>query len=276
MAAASLSPLHPNVKFVPRPSHERGHADHGWLKTFHTFSFAMYYDPKFEGYGSLRVINEDRVEPTEGFGTHPHREMEIFSYIVSGELEHKDSMGNTEIMKRGDVQMTSAGTGIRHSEYNRNTKQQVHFLQIWLLPNQSRLTPSYYTRHFTDEQKRDTLLKVVAPIKADGVADQREGDGPTPVHAQLSVYASILSPGKSLTHTFPAPGAGQPARKAFVHLIQTSGYNHKQANGAQVKLNGGLELREGDGSFAAAPEGEKIEIENNGDRDAEVLVFDLE
>jgi redox-sensitive bicupin YhaK (pirin superfamily) len=190
------------------------------------------------------VINEDRVEPTEGFGTHPHREMEIFSYIVSGELEQyvtpftffqpgpyltsfslhsKDSMGNTEIMKRGDVQMTSAGTGIRHSEYNRNTKQQVHFLQIWLLPNQSRLTPSYYTRHFTDAQKRDTLLKVVAPIDAADVADKREADGPTPVHAQLSVYATILSPGKSVTHTFPAPGAGQTARKAFIHCIQNSG-----------------------------------------------------
>ncbi|KAG8721840.1 hypothetical protein FRC08_009641 [Ceratobasidium sp. 394] len=276
MAAAALSPAHPNVRFVPRLSHDRGHADHGWLKTFHTFSFAMYYDPKFEGYGSLRVINEDRVEPTEGFGTHPHREMEIFSYIVSGELEHKDSMGNTEIMKRGDVQMTSAGTGIRHSEYNRNTKEQVHFLQIWLLPNKSRLTPAYYTRHFTDAQKRDTLLKVVAPVGAEDVKDEREGTGPTPVHAQLSVYATILSPGKTVTHTFPAPATGHPARKAFVHLIQTSGYNHKHANGAAVKLNGGLELREGDGAFAAAPENEKIEIENTGDRDAEVLVFDLE
>lgn len=276
MAAASLSPLHPNVRLTPRLSHNRGHADHGWLKTFHTFSFAMYYDPKYEGFGSLRVINEDRVEPTEGFGAHPHREMEIFSYIVSGELEHKDSMGNTEIMKRGDVQMTSAGTGIRHSEYNRNAKEQVHFLQIWLLPNKSRLTPSYYTRHFTDAQKRDVLLKVVAPVEAEGVNNEREGEGPTPVHAQLSVYASILSPGKSVTHTFPAPGPGKPDRKAYVHLIQTSGYNHKAATGAKVELNGGLELREGDGSFANADQGEVIQIENTGDRDAEVLVFDLE
>jgi redox-sensitive bicupin YhaK (pirin superfamily) len=135
----------------------------------------------------------------------------------------KDSMGNTEIMKRGDVQMTSAGTGIRHSEYNRNNKEQVHFLQIWLLPNKSRLTPSYYTRHFTDAEKRDNLLKVVAPVDASDVSDQREGSGPTPVHAQLSVYASILSPGKTVTHIFPQPGAGQPARKAFVHVVQTSG-----------------------------------------------------
>lgn len=276
MASSSLSPLYPEVRLIPRLSHHRGHADHDWLKTFHTFSFAMYYDPKFEGFGSLRVINEDRVEPGEGFGTHPHREMEIFSYIVSGELEHKDSMGNTEIMKRGDVQMTSAGTGIRHSEYNRNNKEQVHFLQIWLLPNQSRLTPSYYTRHFTDAQKRDELLKVVAPVDTPGVLNKREGEGPTPVHAQLSVYASILSPGKTVTHTFPQPAEGQPARKAYIHLIQTSGYNAKEATGATVKLNGGLELREGDGSFAAAAEGEKIQIENTGDRDAEVLVFDLE
>ncbi|KAG8714857.1 hypothetical protein FRC11_006773 [Ceratobasidium sp. 423] len=276
MASSSLSPLRPEVRLVPRLSQNRGHADHDWLKTFHTFSFAMYYDPKFEGFGSLRVINEDRVEPGEGFGTHPHREMEIFSYIVAGELEHKDSMGNIEIMKRGDVQMTSAGTGIRHSEYNRNNKEQVHFLQIWLLPNQSRLTPKYYTRHFTDAEKRDTLLKVVAPANASDVNDEREGAGPTPVHAQLSVYASILSPGKTVTHTFSKPAEGQSARKAFVHVIQTSGYNTKAATGAKVQLNGGLELSEGDGSFAAAPGGEEIRIENKGDRDAEVLVFDLE
>ncbi|CAE7168974.1 unnamed protein product [Rhizoctonia solani] len=276
MASSPLSPLHPKVNFIPRPSQERGHANHGWLKTFHTFSFAMYYDSRYEGFGSLRVINEDRVEPGEGFGTHPHREMEIFSYIVSGELEHKDSMGNTEIMKRGDVQMTSAGTGIRHSEYNRNNKSQVHFLQIWLLPNKSRLTPSYYTRHFSDAEKRDTLLKVVAPADASDVSDSREGTGPTPVHAQLSVYASILSPGKTLEHTFPAPKEGESARKAYVHVIQTSGYNTKAATGAKVQLNGGLELSEGDGVFSEAPGGEKIQIENTGDKDAEVLVFDLE
>lgn len=132
-------------------------------------------------------------------------------------------MGNTETMKRGDLQMTSAGTGIRHSEYNGNAKEQVHFLQIWILPNQGGLTPAYYTRHFLDTQKRDALLKVVAPIGAEGVLNQREGNGPTPVHAQLSVYASILSPGKSVAHTFPLPGPGQTARKAYVHIIQTSG-----------------------------------------------------
>lgn len=132
-------------------------------------------------------------------------------------------MGNTEVMKRGDVQMTSAGTGIRHSEHNRNDKEQVHFLQIWLLPNQSRLTPAYYTRHFPDAAKRDALLKIVAPIGAEGVLNEREGEGPTPVHAELAVYASILSPGKSLVHTFFSPGAGETARKAYIHIIQTSG-----------------------------------------------------
>lgn len=132
-------------------------------------------------------------------------------------------MKNTEIMRRGDVQMTSAGTGIRHSEYNRNNKEQVHFLQIWLLPAENELTPAYYTRHFTDDEKRNTLLKVVAPVGVPGVLNEREGKGPTPVHAQLSVYASILSPGKSVTHTFPQPGKGQTERKAYVHLIQTSG-----------------------------------------------------
>ncbi|KAF8316777.1 Pirin-domain-containing protein [Clavulina sp. PMI_390] len=288
----AASPKYPNVKIVARPSHERGHADHDWLKTFHTFSFASYYSPLYNSFGALRVINEDRVSPSKGFGRHPHSEMEIFSYIVSGELEHKDSMGNLEIMKRGDVQMTSAGTGIAHSEYNRNSKKPVHFLQIWVQPSQRRLTPKYYTRHFTDEEKANKLVPVVAPLPKAGssstpdssepnsltVSDEREGTGPAPIHAGAVVYASILSPGEenTLTHTFQAPAEGEKFRKGYVHVIQTSGYNTGPSKGARVRLNGGLELGEGDGAFVMTAVGDKLEIENVSDSKAELLVFDME
>ena len=203
----------PSLSVVARKSEERGHADHGWLKTFHTFSFADYYDPSHAQYGCLRVINEDRVSPRRGFGTHPHREFEIFSYIVSGELEHKDSMGNTEVLKRGDIQMTSTGTGIAHSEKTYGSKP-VHFLQIWAMPNQSRLPPTYYTRHFSDEEKKDQWCTVVAPTKAEGVTVEREAKGPAPVHSDLSVHASILSQDKSLSRSLQGS-------KAYVHVIQT-------------------------------------------------------
>ncbi|KAG8903918.1 hypothetical protein FRB99_002575 [Tulasnella sp. 403] len=220
-AANALSPRFPQVKLVPRPNAERGGADHGWLKTFHTFSFASYWDPRHNSFGNLRVINEDRVEPSEGFGTHGHREMEIFSYVVSGELEHKDSMGNLEILKRGDIQLTSAGTGIRHSEYNRNNKQQVHFLQIWAQPSVAGLTPKYFTRHFTDAEKLDKLVTVVAPIDAEGVVDEREAKGPAPAQSTVTFKATILSPGKTVEHTFPTAADGQPARKGYIHVVQT-------------------------------------------------------
>jgi len=125
------------LEITPRRSNERGYADHGWLKTYHTWSFGSYNDPRFDnGFGCLRVLNEDRVQPTKGFGTHSHREAEIFSYIVNGELEHKDSMGNTEIIHRGEIQFTSAGTGLQHSEFNVNQSLWVHFIQIWVKPNQ--------------------------------------------------------------------------------------------------------------------------------------------
>jgi hypothetical protein len=275
MVNNTLSPKHPNVKFELRPSQERGNADHGWLKTFHTFSFANYYDGKYDSFGALRVINEDRVKPSTGFGTHSHSEFEIFSYVVAGELEHKDSMGNLEILKRGDLQMTSAGTGIRHSEKCAGNKP-VHFLQIWAKPQTGRLPPKYYTRHFTDDEKRDKLVRIVAPSGADGVSDEREGSGPAPVHAQLSLYATLLSKEKTVTHAFGKPVNGSAPRKAFVQVIQTSGYNPSTATGSRVRLNGGLELGEGDGTFAWAKEGEKIDIENIGDKTAEVLVFDIE
>ncbi|KAI0742008.1 pirin domain-containing protein [Daedaleopsis nitida] len=264
------------MKLVPRPSSERGNADHGWLKSFHTFSFAGYYDPQHEQFGSLRVINEDRVAPKTGFGTHAHREFEIFSYIVSGELEHRDSMGNVEVMKRGDLQMTSAGTGIRHSEHTHGA-QPVHFLQIWSVPSTRGLTPQYFTRHFSDAEKTDRWARIVAPVGADGVLKKREGDGPAPVHSPLSLYAALLSPGKKVAHLFEGLGVN---RKGYVHVVQTSGYNTEEARGAHVRVLGtggqSLDLKEGDGAYIMAAPGEELMVENVGSGVAEILLFDME
>ncbi|KIY60791.1 pirin domain-protein domain-containing protein-containing protein [Cylindrobasidium torrendii FP15055 ss-10] len=253
-------------KLIVRRSQDRGHADHDWLKTFHTFSFAMYQDPTHEKFGALRVMNEDRVAPKTGFGTHSHREFEIFSYVVSGELEHKDSMGNTEILKRGDVQMTSAGTGISHSEKAHGAAQ-VHFLQIWALPSTSRLPPTYSTRRFTDAEKTDAFVKVVAPVGAQGVSAEREASGPAPVHSPITLYATLLSPGKTLTQTMNG-------RKGYVHVIMTGGYEVGPAKGAEVKVDG-TALREGDGAYMHVGAGEVL-VQNTGDKVAEVLLFDLE
>lgn len=264
------------IKFVPRRSGERGHADHGWLKTFHTFSFAMYQSNEHNQFGSLRVINEDRVAPGTGFGTHSHREFEIFSYIVAGELEHKDSMGNTEILKRGDIQLTSAGKGISHSEKAHGPKE-VHFLQIWSLPSIRGLTPKYFTRHFSDEEKKDVFVRVVAPVDAEGVIASREGAGPAPVQSPLTLFATLLSPSKSVTHTFER-------RKSYIHVVQTSGYQPPHANtGGAVRvlergIKGGEEvvLREGDGAYMLGESGKELVIENLGDKVTEILLFDLE
>lgn len=261
------------AKLVLRPSAERGHADHGWLKTFHTFSFASYGAYDHMGFGHLRVLNEDRVESGTGFGTHPHREFEIFSYIVQGGLEHGDSMGNTEVMKRGDLQMTSAGTGIRHSEKCHGPKQ-VHFLQIWATPNESNLTPKYYTRHYSDDDKRDKWAHIVAPVASGSqeVVDKREASGPAPVHSPLDVFATILSSTASLSHT-------ARRTRVYAHLIQGSGYNTGAATGATVEVEAGsdsVQLREGDGVYITLTPGTKVEVQNVGDRDGELLLFDTE
>ncbi|PSR80355.1 hypothetical protein PHLCEN_2v6740 [Hermanssonia centrifuga] len=267
-----------SVRLVPRRSDERGNADHGWLKTFHTFSFAGYQEDGHDHFGCLRVMNEDRVEAHTGFGTHGHREFEIFSYVVSGELEHGDSMGNQEILKRGDLQMTSAGTGIRHSEKAHGSKP-VHFLQIWSVPSQSGLSPQYFTRHFPDEEKRDKWAQIVAPVGADGVVEKREASGPAPVHSPLSLYASLISPSITLSHTLPA-ASKTSQRKAYIHVVQTSGYNPGKADGAHVKVGGpdgeSVELREGDGSYIMIDAGSTMEVQNIGDKVAEVLLFDVE
>jgi len=164
---SATSPSKPTVQIERRPSKERGHADHGWLNSYHTFSFASYYDDRFERFHALRVINEDRVSGGQGFGRHSHREAEIFSYVVSGALHHRDSMNNNEKIGRGEIQFTSAGTGISHSEFNAHDKDPVHFIQIWVTPAVRNLQPSYQTKNFEEKEKLNTLLLTLSPDKSD-------------------------------------------------------------------------------------------------------------
>jgi hypothetical protein len=230
-----------------RRSEERGHADHGWLNTYHTFSFAGYFDPQHMGFRSLRVINEDRVAPGEGFGTHPHRDMEIISYVLSGELAHKDSMGNGSVIRPGDVQRMSAGTGVTHSEFNGSRAERVHFLQIWIVPERRDLAPSYEQKRFEDGDKRGKLRLIAS----------RDGrDDSVTIHQDASLYAAILETGQEVTHTL-APG-----RSAWVHVASGS-----------VELDGKT-LSAGDG---AAITGEsRVTLKGNGGNGrSEVLLFDL-
>lgn len=257
-----------SLRIQKRPWNLRGHADHGWLYTFHTFSFASYYDPKFEDFGPLRVINEDRVDRGTGFGTHAHREFLIWSYIVNGELEHKDSMGNLENMRRGEVQFTSAGTGIRHSEYNRNKDEDVHFLQIWAKPSVHGLEPSYCTRKFTDDLKTDRLCRIMESVdRHSGKEGETE---PIPMHADLSMSASILTPGKSVVHELVKEGP----RNVYLHLVM-GGRTQPKEGGMKIKV-GNVTLGEGDGAFVRGATGPgKIEVESVGDKPAEFLLFDM-
>ena len=227
-----------------RKAHERGHTDHGWLNTWHTFSFADYYDPEQMGYSSLRVINDDRVAPGAGFPTHPHRDMEIVTYVLSGALEHKDSMGNGTVIRPGEVQRMSAGTGIRHSEFNASADEEVHLLQIWIEPDRSGLTPSYEQKFFDAAEKLGKLRLVASP----------EGsDGSVTIHQDAKLYAGLIDSGHPIEHALP------PGRRAYLQV----------ANGA-VSLNGKA-LEAGDG---ARIEGEaKIHLESYNT--AEILLFDL-
>jgi len=267
------------VRIVPRRSEERGQADHGWLKTFHTFSFAGYHDSNYESFGSLRVINEDRVAAHTGFGTHSHQLYEIFSYVVGGGLEHKDSMGNTEVLSRGALQMTSTGTGIAHSE-KAHGGNDVHFCQIWASPRAGagRGKPAYFTRYFTDEEKKNRFVAVVAPDNAPGVSLGREDSGPAPIRSELWMYASLIHPGISLVHT---PAGNGRVKKGYIHVIQTSGYNSGPAKGATIKVGAQgdgpqVVLREGDGAYLTYEPGAELRLENDGQGTAEVLLFDLE
>ena len=227
-----------------RKSSERGFADHGWLKSFHTFSFAGYHDPRNMGFGPLRVINEDRVAAGEGFGKHPHRDMEIISYVLDGELEHKDSMGTGSVIRPGDVQRMSAGTGVFHSEYNPSPNNGVHFLQIWIEPDELGIKPSYEQKFFGPEEKRGKLRLLASP-------DGR--DGSVKVHQDAQLYAALVDGEEKVTHRL-----GQD-RKAYVHV----------ARGA-VTVNG-QSLGSGD---ALKIEGESEVVIHKGDK-AEVLLFDL-
>lgn len=227
-----------------RPGNERGHANHGWLDTYHTFSFANYYDPKHMGFRSLRVINEDRVHPSKGFGTHSHRDMEIITYVLEGALEHKDSLGTGAVIAPGEAQRMSAGTGIRHSEFNHSKSDPVHLLQIWIIPEQQGLQPSYEQRDFPLEEKRGKLRLIAA-------RDSR--DGAVTVHQDVDLFVTLLTPGEKVIHQL------KPNRHAWVQV----------ARGA-VLLNG-MPLKAGDG--AAVSQEEKLEISANDT--SEILLFDL-
>jgi len=228
-----------------RKSSERGFADHGWLKSFHTFSFAGYQDPRQMGYGALRVINEDRVAPGQGFGKHPHRDMEIISYVLDGELEHKDSMGTGSVIRPGDVQRMSAGTGIFHSEYNPSPKNGVHFLQIWIEPDELGVKPGYEQKFFAPEEKRGKLCLLASP-------DGRNGS--VSIHQDAYLYAALLDGDEKVVHTLAN------ARRAYVHVARGS-----------VTVNG-QPLGAGD---ALKIDGEPTVVMDHGDH-AEVLLFDLE
>jgi hypothetical protein len=227
-----------------RKAEERGHANHGWLNSYHTFSFANYYDPKHMGFRALRVINEDQVSPGEGFGTHGHSDMEILTYVLDGSLEHKDSLGTGSVIKPGEVQRMSAGTGIRHSEFNHSKTDTVHFLQIWLLPETKGLPASYEQREFALAQNPGKLFLVAS-------RDGREGA--VTVHQDVDLYAARLEPNQRVSHTL------KPQRHAWIQVAR-----------GEITLNG-LPLEKGDG--AAISEERDIAIE--AATDAELLLFDL-
>lgn len=230
--------------FELRKSDQRGLANHGWLKSRHTFSFGQYHDPKQNGFSDLLVINDDRVDPGQGFGTHSHRDMEIFSYVLEGALEHQDSMGTGSVIKPGDVQMMSAGTGVRHSEYNHSKSDPVHFLQIWIVPNVRGAAPRYQQVHFDEGQKRGRLRLIVSP----------EGEeGSLSVHQDARVYAGHFDKDESATLEV------QPGRYVYVHLARGS-----------IDING-QRLNEGDGARVRE---EQLVTLSKGEQ-AEVLVFDL-
>ncbi len=230
-----------------RKSDQRGHADHGWLNSYHSFSFADYYDPAQMGFRQLRVINEDRVEGGQGFGTHGHRNMEIVSYVLEGSLAHKDSLGTGAVMKPGDVQRMTAGRGVTHSEFNQSPTQALHFLQIWILPEKEGLEPSYEQRHFSEEEKLGKLRLVAAPGGRDGALT---------LHQDVELYATVLDPGQQVELPLSTH------RHAWVQLIRGA-----------ATLNGGVNLVGGDG---AALSGEaRVQLLSTGSEKTEALVFNL-
>ncbi len=227
-----------------RKAKERGHFNFGWLDTHHTFSFADYYDPRFMGFRSLRVINEDFVSPGYGFPTHPHRDMEIITYVLEGSLEHRDSMGTGSVIRPGEVQRMSAGTGVAHSEFNHSEDEQVHLLQIWIMPDELNLRPSYEQKNYAAEEKQGRLRLIASQ---DGREDSVK------IHQDTQLYASLLEPGQEVTHQLGAD------RHAWVQVARGS-----------VLLNGQL-LEQGDG--AAVSREQSLQLV--GEERAEVLLFDM-
>ena len=227
-----------------RKAEQRGHADHGWLNTYHTFSFASYNDPAHMGFRSLRVINEDRVAAGMGFGTHPHRDMEIVSYVLEGALEHKDSMGNGEVLRPGEFQRITAGTGIAHSEFNPSKDEPTHFYQIWLMPKAEGLPPGYEQKRFDDDRTKNALRLVASP---DGE------DGSLTIHQDARVYLSRLDAGKTIEFTIPA------GRHAWLQVLRGG-----------VTLNGEA-MHTSDGAAIS----DEIELTIRATSDAEIMLFDL-
>jgi quercetin 2,3-dioxygenase len=227
-----------------RKSSDRGLADHGWLHSRHTFSFGSYYDPRQQGFSDLLVINDDQVQPSKGFGTHPHNDMEIFSYVLDGELAHKDSMGNGSVIKPGDVQMMSAGTGITHSEFNPSATESVHFLQIWIVPNVKNVSPRYQQVYFSDDDKRGKFRLIISP---DGQ------DGSLSVYQDIKAYAGLFDGEESAVFEF------SPDRYGYVHVakgsLEINGYRFSAGDGARIRNENELVFSKG--------------------AQAEVLLFDL-
>lgn len=228
-----------------RPGEERGHANYGWLDTYHTFSFSDFYDPNFMGFRSLRVINEDWVKPGHGFPTHPHRDMEIITYVLEGELAHKDSMGTGSVIRPGEIQKMSAGTGIRHSEYNHSKTELVHLLQIWIVPEKEGIKPMYEQKAIPAEEKQGKLRLLASP---------KSGNGAVTLYQNAKLYAAELKSGQSVEHAL------DDGRYAWVQVARGT-----------VSVNG-KELQAGDG--AAVAQEPKLDISGVGDH-SEVLLFDL-
>lgn len=230
--------------FEVRRAHERGYADHGWLKSFHTFSFANYFDPRHTEFGVLRAINEDRVQPDTGFAKHSHENMEIISYVLEGELAHKDSVGTNSVIRPGDVQRMSAGRGVTHSEFNPSHSEPVHFLQIWITPNVQGIEPSYEQKRFESADKRGRLRLVASPDGAEGSVH---------IHQDTRVYAGLFDPVETATFDL------QPNRHAYVHVARGT----INVNGKPLTAGDGLKLTE------------TTSVEVSAGHGAEVLVFDL-
>ena len=227
-----------------RRSQERGHANHGWLDSFHSFSFADYHDPKHMGFGPLRVINEDRVQPGKGFGTHGHRDMEIISYVLEGGLAHRDSMGNGSVIRPGDVQRMSAGTGVHHSEFNASDRDPVHFLQIWIEPSVRGVPPSYEEKKFDEASKQGRLRLIASPDGAEGSVT---------IHQDAKLYAAVLGAGDAVEFE------QAPERRMYVHVVR----GEAEVNGQPVAAGDAIKL-------AREP---KVTIKNADN--AEILLFDL-